>query len=66
MSILTSVAIYTLTILFTPVVLLFYREGARALLTFLLSLTVIGFLISIPIGIVTVRGHRKVQKSATP
>jgi hypothetical protein len=61
MNVLTSILVYTITILFTPLVLLFYREFARALLTFILSILLITLPISIVIGVITVRGHRKPQ-----
>lgn len=70
MSILTSILAYTLVILFSPLVLLFYREFARALLCFICNLTVVGIPVAMLIGVITVREHRrpaqKVQEPALP
>lgn len=56
---LTSILVYTLTILFTPLMMLWYREFARFILVVILSVLVLGLPIAIILGLVTVRGHRK-------
>lgn len=59
MKILTSILIYFLTLALTPIVLVFYSEFSKALLTLLLTVTVIGIPVSWVIGVMAVRSHRK-------